>query len=191
MKEVDSKLKLVQTYKQMENVEVVNFTEEIIFGDKKEINKYKKRNCNIFIIGDNNENIGFLFDKLKYGFDLFYSDNIKDAVKKINSIPLPDIIIMDYFIDKEDDFIFLKKLDEDNILSSIPLMFFGSNVSYDDKVNGLQLGAVDFIIIPESIDELVFKIESIINIKRNLENKIRRNIEKKVFNVFKNELKKY
>ena len=89
--------------------------------------------------------------------------NGNDALKKIKSVSgLPDLIISDIMMDKLDGFSFARIISEDPAYNHIPFIFLSAKSTQSDKLQGLRLGAIDFIHKPFSIQELIQKIESIL-----------------------------
>lgn len=60
-----------------------------------------------------------------------------------------------------DGFTFAKVISEDPFYNYIPLIFLSAKSTIADKIQGLKLGAIDFIPKPFSIQELQEKIASI------------------------------
>jgi len=75
---------------------------------------------------------------------------------------LPDLIISDIMMDKLDGFTFARIISEDPAFNHIPFVFLSAKSAHTDKLQGLRLGAIDFIHKPFSIQELIQKIESIL-----------------------------
>ena len=55
-----------------------------------------------------------------------------------------------------------------------------AKTSPNDRINGLQQGAVDYISKPFNIDELIFKIDSIINLQISKEKLIKSELGKRI-----------
>lgn len=84
-------------------------------------------------------------------------------MRKIKSLPvIPDLIISDVMMDKVDGFTFAKILTQDPAYNHIPFIFLSAKSTRQDKLEGLKLGAIDFIQKPFSIGELTQKVGSIL-----------------------------
>jgi len=68
-----------------------------------------------------------------------------------------DLCILDVMLPKMDGFTLARKIREKN--DHIPIIFLTAKSTREDKIQGLQLGADDYITKPYSIEELVLKIE--------------------------------
>ncbi|MBN2440951.1 MAG: response regulator [Spirochaetales bacterium] len=126
--------------------------------------KYIKGRATIFIVEDNEDMLSYLQIKLLPYYNVFYARNGKEALDKIKTIPLPDIIISDVMMDIIDGFEFYDTLKTVNEYCVIPFIFLTALTSTTDKIESLYKGAIDYIYKPFNIDELMGKIYSIMRI---------------------------
>lgn len=68
-----------------------------------------------------------------------------------------DICVLDVMLPKMDGFTLAKNIRSMN--DSIPIIFLTAKVMKEDKIEGLSLGADDYLVKPFSIEELVLKID--------------------------------
>jgi DNA-binding response OmpR family regulator len=101
------------------------------------------------------------------GHQIRGSSNGIDALEKLQSF-LPDIIICDIQMPIMDGIEFLKEKQKDILFRSIPLIFLTSHVSTNQKLMGLEVGAIDYITKPFQIKELILKIDNITTLRTNL-----------------------
>ncbi|HHH54659.1 MAG TPA: response regulator transcription factor [Bacteroidetes bacterium] len=83
-----------------------------------------------------------------------------EAFKKENF----DLCIIDVMLPKMDGFTLAKKIRE--IDYEIPILFLTAKSLREDKINGLKLGADDYITKPFSIEELILKIQVFLKRKK-------------------------
>ena len=69
----------------------------------------------------------------------------------------PDICILDVMMPGVDGFTLARKIRERN--QDIPILFVTAKSMKEDRIEGLVLGADDYIVKPFSIEELILKIE--------------------------------
>ena len=69
-------------------------------------------------------------------------------------------------MDVMDGYEFYDILKNINSFNNIPFLFLTAKSGQDEKLNGLSKGAVDFITKPFVLEELVVKVESLINLNR-------------------------
>jgi signal transduction histidine kinase/DNA-binding NarL/FixJ family response regulator len=133
--------------------------EELNVGDA----IYQLNRPTILLVEDNISMINYLFKKLNEKYNVYTASNGNEALKRIKSLSiLPDLIISDVMMDKIDGYALAKIMSQDITYNHIPIIFLSAKSTKDDKMQGLSLGAIDFIQKPFSIRELLKKIESIL-----------------------------
>jgi two-component system alkaline phosphatase synthesis response regulator PhoP len=75
---------------------------------------------------------------------------------------LPNIVLLDVMIPDEDGFSILKSLKKNTNTLDIPVIMLTAKSSEIDKVNGLELGADDYITKPFGIMELLSRIKAVL-----------------------------
>jgi signal transduction histidine kinase/DNA-binding NarL/FixJ family response regulator len=137
----------------LNNIEEINVKEGIHHLNKQ----------TILIVEDNFSMVNYLFKKLIEKYNVYTALNGNEALKKIRThIAPPDLIISDVMMDKVDGYAFAKIISQDPTYNHIPIIFLSAKSTKDDKLQGLGLGAIDFIQKPFSINELLQKIASIL-----------------------------
>jgi DNA-binding response OmpR family regulator len=69
----------------------------------------------------------------------------------------PDICILDVMMPEIDGFTLARKIRENN--QDVPILFVTAKSMKEDRIEGLMLGADDYIVKPFSVEELILKIE--------------------------------
>ncbi|MCS6967360.1 MAG: response regulator transcription factor [Cytophagales bacterium] len=100
-----------------------------------------------FVTKDNLELQGYLVHHCTSG---------KEALEAFQS-QLPDICILDIMLPDLDGFALAQEIRKLN--AKVPIIFLTSKSQKEDKINGLRLGADDYITKPFSIEELHLKIQ--------------------------------
>lgn len=96
-------------------------------------------------------------ENLEYrGYLVDYAENGEEALHKALENEY-DICLLDVMLPKMDGFTLATKIREQN--EEIPILFLTAKSGKEDKIQGLRLGADDYITKPFSIEELVLKIE--------------------------------
>ena len=112
----------------------------------------------------NLENNGY---KVDYSYDGF------DGYLKTKEFQ-PDLILLDWMLPNISGIDLLKKIRSDESLEQIPVIMLTAKNMESDKIEGLELGADDYITKPFSIKELLARVSSVLrryNInKENVEN---------------------
>ena len=76
----------------------------------------------------------------------------------------PDICILDVMLPNKNGFEIAKEIRAEN--ADIPFIFLTAKTQSEDAVQGLQLGASDYIRKPFSMEELILRIENVLRIKK-------------------------
>ena len=72
----------------------------------------------------------------------------------------PDLIVLDVMMPVLNGFEVLRKLKDDAVLRTIPVIMLTAKGQERDVLAGLGAGAVDYIVKPFSLNELVARIET-------------------------------
>lgn len=83
------------------------------------------------------------------------------ALESIRADP-PDIAVLDLMMPRMDGFGVCRALRNDPLLENLPVIILSASGSRDSKVEGLDLGADDFITKPVNIRELLARIRMIL-----------------------------
>ncbi len=103
------------------------------------------------------------------GFKVFTSTNGREGLTLIEK-NLPDLVITDIVMPVMDGYTFMLRIRQDQKFDSIPVIIITALEGADDRIKGLKAGAVDFIVKPFSIHELLFKVKNILNLKKAASN---------------------
>lgn len=121
---------------------------------------------NILIIEDEVD----IADLIRFNLERnqFQSDMAHDGEEGIQkALELqPDLIILDLMLPKKDGFTVFKELRNDPRTKQIPVLMLTAKAQTEDRINGLELGADDYLTKPFSPKELVLRIKAVL--KRNI-----------------------
>jgi DNA-binding response OmpR family regulator len=115
------------------------------------------------LIVDDDPKIGRLlkFKLAKADFETEYFSSGSEALKKIPEIK-PHLIISDIQMPQMNGFEFCEKLRQDARTASIPFIFLSGRTDTSDQLEGLRLGADDYVCKPVKIDFLLERMEKIL-----------------------------
>jgi YesN/AraC family two-component response regulator len=81
---------------------------------------------------------------------------------------MPDLVISDIMMPKLDGFQFCRKLKTDVRTSHIPVILVTAKATMDDKINGLGVGADEYIMKPFEAAELKARVDNLLAQRRRL-----------------------
>ncbi len=114
----------------------------------------------ILLVEDNLSIIkGLTYSFERNGYNLIYKTNIKDAVAYLNANKNIDLAILDVILPDGNGFDLYKQNIKD---LNIPTIFLTAKDDENDIVNGLEIGAEDYITKPFSTKELLARINKIL-----------------------------
>ena len=125
-----------------------------MFNQKK---SYEKDN--ILIVDDVTANLLALNEMISNaGYIPRPVKSVSDAMKAIQTLT-PSLILLDISMPEIDGFEYCTMLKKDVHTRDIPIIFISALGTKEDKVKGLQLGAVDFFTKPFEFEEIALRID--------------------------------
>lgn len=117
----------------------------------------------IMIVEDNQSLLYYVAKKLNVTYNVYPAVNGSEAMMKLNNLGfVPDLIISDVMMDKLDGFSLAGILAKNESYQHVPFIFLTAKTTPADRLQGLRLGAVDYIQKPFSMPELLQKIASLL-----------------------------
>lgn len=74
----------------------------------------------------------------------------------------PDLIILDVMMPGMSGFQLCRELRQDAVLQTIPILFLTAQARIEDKLEGFEAGADDYLTKPYEIRELLFRVQAIL-----------------------------
>lgn len=100
------------------------------------------------------------FNLEKAGFEVSTAQSAEDALEKgMNSY---DLLLLDVMMEGMSGFDLAKMLKQKPQTKDIPIIFITAKDTADDAVNGLDLGADDYISKPFSIKEVISRVKAVL-----------------------------
>ncbi len=102
-------------------------------------------------------------------YEILEADNGEDALKVIHSNQ-PDLILLDYKIPRIDGREVCRRIKKDLLLRHLPIIMVTGKGDINDKVDGIDAGADDYVVKPFEPKELLARIRMILrHTERDLE----------------------
>ena len=113
----------------------------------------------VLIVDDNPLNLMLLkVTLLKAGYHTLMAKNGAEA-RSMAAKYLPDLILLDIMMPGEDGFEVMRKLKKNSKTVTIPIIFLSALDDLKTKMDGFGLGAVDYIIKPFQIPEVLARVK--------------------------------
>ncbi len=115
----------------------------------------------VLIVEDDQEMNEFIANSLSSYFNIRRASNGKDALEMVRRLN-PDLILSDIMMPEMDGLEFGRLVLSDMSTSHIPILFLTAKSTKENEVEGLQVGAVDYISKPFNVNLLRLKIANIL-----------------------------
>jgi diguanylate cyclase (GGDEF)-like protein len=120
----------------------------------------------ILIVDDHEDNVELLRARLEaWGYATDSATNGKEALRKVEESP-PDLILLDVMMPEIDGIEVTRRVKGNGSLPFIPIIMQTALDSTENKVEGLEAGADDYITKPIDFAELKARLTSMLRIKR-------------------------
>ena len=130
---------------------------------EKQLNK--NRNNNVLIVDDADENLKFLSEILiADGYSVSQASSGEQAIMMIKA-QLPGIILLDVMMPEMDGFEVCRQLKADPETTTIPVIFISALGDEQSKLQGFQVGGVDYITKPFRKVEILARVRVHINLR--------------------------
>jgi len=120
------------------------------------------------LIVDNDPIVFYFFEETlkKEGYLTEYANSGQAALEKVNSKDI-DLILLDIMMPEIDGFEVCKRLQENPLTKSIPIIFVSAVDDKQSYIKGFELGAIDYLNKPINQLDLVIKIRNYLKLTRN------------------------
>lgn len=143
------------------NVQLTSLSE----NEKEEINKEKE---SILIVEDNQELRFFLKTIFAQYFNVIEAENGKIGLEKSKEYQ-PDVIVSDVMMPEMDGTEMVRRLREEMTTSHIPIVLLTAKSTIESKIEGMKLGADDYITKPFSAAYLKARIFNLLEQRKKLQ----------------------
>jgi DNA-binding response OmpR family regulator len=117
--------------------------------------------ANILVV-DDEERVALSIERsLQHQFQVRVAYNGTDALKIARRIS-PDLIILDMMMPGMDGLQVCRELRSDPLLQKVPILFLTAKGRVEDKIEGFEAGADDYMTKPFDVRELLLRVKAIL-----------------------------
>lgn len=124
----------------------------------------------ILIVEDNHDLRSFIRNILQQDYQVNEAVDGVDGVEKAETT-IPDLIISDVMMPRMDGFDLCRNLKANEKTNHIPVILLTAKAARENKLEGLETGADDYLVKPFDEDELRIRIKNLIAIREKLQKK--------------------
>lgn len=137
-----------------------------------ELNEKVELLPHLLIIEDNLDVVIYLQSLLHGVYQVSVAKNGLEGLEKAKAF-IPDLIISDVMMPKMDGFQLCYRLKRDTLTSHIPTILLTAKVTQEDKMEGLRQGADAYLQKPFYSQELLLRVEKMLELRKALREKYR------------------
>lgn len=154
-----------------DEIENVHFSDQISNQVDEKVSEFHESDKTIILIVEDN------FDLRKMIKEIL-SDNysVLEAENGVRGLELaedhiPDLIISDIMMPQMDGYELARRIKLNEKINHIPLILLTAKAAAEDKLEGLEIGADDYLIKPFNEEELKIRVRNLIKIRRQMREK--------------------
>ncbi len=121
----------------------------------------------ILVVEDNKDLLNFINENINKRYTVYKSSNGKEGLEKAFEI-IPDLIISDIKMPEMDGIELCEKIKADERTNHIPVILLTARSTLENKMEGLETGADDYITKPFKIQELQVRVNNLIEQRKKL-----------------------
>jgi signal transduction histidine kinase/ligand-binding sensor domain-containing protein/DNA-binding response OmpR family regulator len=129
----------------------------------------------ILVVEDSPEVRSFLSDLLKDDYEILCAENAETGIG-LALQNMPDLILSDIMMPGMDGIEFCRRVKTNWQTSHIPVLLLTAKAAREDKIEGLETGADDYLTKPFNFEELSVRVKNLIEQRKHLREKFSKNI---------------
>ena len=129
----------------------------------------------ILIIEDNEDLRLYLKENLESDYLIVVAENGMVGLEKAFEL-IPDLILSDMMMPQMDGFTLCTKIREDQRTSHIPFILLTARTTIESKLEGLELGADEYMTKPFNIKEIKVRMKNLLEQRKNLRKSFSREV---------------
>ena len=124
----------------------------------------------VLVVEDNHEMREYIKGVLEREYSVVEAVNGEEGLRKAEEI-IPDMIISDIMMPKLNGVELVKALKNDERTSHVPIILLTAKAGQESKLEGLEIGADDYLTKPFDTRELQIRVKNLIDLRKRLREK--------------------
>jgi signal transduction histidine kinase/DNA-binding response OmpR family regulator len=129
----------------------------------------------ILLVEDNADLRSYLKENLEDDYQIITAENGQAGLEKAFEL-IPDLILSDMMMPLMDGFTLCTKIRGDERTSHIPFILLTARTTIESKLEGLELGADEYLTKPFNIKEIKVRIKNLLEQRKNLRSSFSREL---------------
>ena len=158
--------------KQEEDLDTQESKEMDILPEDKELSSTEQQDKKelILVVEDNADVAEYIGSVLSDEYEVQYATNGAEGIKRANEL-MPDLIVSDVMMPDVDGLELCRRIRSSEMTNHIPLVIITARVTDEDRLQGIKAGADAYLYKPFLADELLLRIEKLLESRRMLQRK--------------------
>jgi DNA-binding response OmpR family regulator/nitrogen-specific signal transduction histidine kinase len=129
----------------------------------------------VLVVEDNADVRAYIRGYLSPTYQVSEARDGAEGIQKAKEI-IPDLIISDVMMPQKDGYEVCRTLRLDEKTSHIPIILLTAKAASENKIEGLEIGADDYLIKPFEPKELMARVKNLIDLRRKLRQRFSENV---------------
>ncbi len=136
----------------------------------------------ILVVEDHFDLRNFICEQLENDYSIVEAEDGEKGLRLAEDI-IPDLVISDIMMPNMDGYTLCKELKTNIKTNHIPVILLTAKASFENKLEGLETGADDYLIKPFNTEELKARVKNLIKIRKQIREKFQTEILLKPANI--------
>ncbi len=126
----------------------------------------------VLIVEDNADVRAYLKACLTGHYQIAIAEDGQEGIDKAKA-EIPDLVVSDVMMPRKDGFELCESLKNDQLTSHIPVILLTAKADDESRISGLKRGADAFLAKPFNKEELLIRIEKLLDLRKKLQERYR------------------